>query len=184
MSSKITEEGGKFFIEDYELLYGKRDYEGKKVLEIGADVGTTAHFFINKGASQVISVEGNRKRFEAMVINAQNEPRCFPLFLYVKSPDEIGGLLYTFRPDFVHMDCEGCERNLTGVRDEFFKIPKEYQLEVHNDEIWANVKEKLEQSGFEIKDIYRFPHSPSVRIIYAVRKEEVNENKTSEPKRD
>ena len=35
--------------EDYDFQWGKIDYKGKTVLDLGADIGSTADFFLGKG---------------------------------------------------------------------------------------------------------------------------------------
>jgi len=54
--------------EEYNILkecyevYGKYDYRGKIVLDIGADFGLSPKFFIDQGASQVIAYSPERQK--------------------------------------------------------------------------------------------------------------------------
>jgi predicted methyltransferase len=47
------------FGEDYSKHW-KADFKGKVVLDLGADYGSTAFYFLQKGAREVIAVEGDR----------------------------------------------------------------------------------------------------------------------------
>ena len=54
------------FLEDYNKMYGFLDYTNKKVIDIGADIGSTALFFLDKGANIVLAVEGNKERYKEL----------------------------------------------------------------------------------------------------------------------
>lgn len=45
--------------EDYEKEYGAIDVKGKVVVDYGSDVGSTAYYFLNKGAKRVIMIDNN-----------------------------------------------------------------------------------------------------------------------------
>jgi hypothetical protein len=119
--------------EDYEESYGRANYKDRTILEIGADVGSTATFFLLKGAKKVISVEGNEESYSKLVNNTKDIPEVTPIFKKISSTDHIRELIKEYNPDFLHMDCEFCEKHLNGLERPYFDNIKTIQLEVHCD---------------------------------------------------
>lgn len=117
--------------EPYEKLYGSIDFTGKKILEFGADSGSTAYFFLEHGAKEVISIEGDPKIFDLLVEDIDNDERVTPILLMIYSPVQIETLLSIYHPDVVHFDCEKCEYHLLAVPDKIFRIPTTYSIEIH-----------------------------------------------------
>lgn len=118
--------------EKYEFSYRGIDYAGKTVLDIGADVGSTASYFLRRGARGVIAVEASKKYFDILLENAKGmRGLCTPIFMKVTEPVQLSSLLDTYKPDVLHMDCEGCERVLLSIKVEEWKNVPEYELEVH-----------------------------------------------------
>jgi len=107
------------------------DYDDLRVLDIGADIGSTASFFLERGAKEVIAVEREKSLFVHLENNASQYPKITPVYLDVCSPEVIATLLEWHLPDIVQMDCEGCEINLMGVDKEVLRIPTMYIIEVH-----------------------------------------------------
>ena len=140
--------------ENYERMYGFVDVKDKTVLDIGADWGSTPHFFITKRAARVIAVDGNRSFYDRMVKNLKDEPRVLPVYLYIKSTEDISGLIEQYKPDVVKIDCEGCEQFLAGVPKEVLQIPKEYIIETHGDDILDSINTAMADAGFELKAEY------------------------------
>lgn len=44
--------------ENYDVQWGQTNYKDTIVLDFGADVGSTASFFLQKGAKKVVAIEG------------------------------------------------------------------------------------------------------------------------------
>lgn len=139
--------------EDYERFYGKVDYKGKTVLDIGADYGSTADFFLEKGASHVIAVEPIPELFYQLQDNIRKFGLSVtPIFIRIHSEDCISELIEEYKPQIVKADCEGCEKFFLDVSDEVFSIPEAYVVETH-DQLFMISKpliEKLERNGFKI----------------------------------
>ena len=143
------------FREDYNELYGqyyeyypkkvgdkaytllkKRDptvinYDNLRVLDIGADIGSTASFFLEKGAKEVIAVEREKDLFVHLENNASQYLNMTAVYLDVCSPTVLGILLEKYKADIVQIDCEGCEVNLMGVSKEALRSSSLYIIELH-----------------------------------------------------
>ena len=143
--------------EDYEELYGKTDYTNKTVLDIGADWGSTADYFLRKGALQVIAVDNTPEYIEKMKgYIKQFDLAIIPLLQDNHEPESWSQLLETYKPDIVKSDCEGCEIGLLGVPNTIFRIPKVYIIETHSKKVVTlhqSILLKLKENGYEIVDI-------------------------------
>lgn len=108
-----------FSQDDYEQHYPLNWWKDKTVLDIGADVGSTADFFLRKGAKKIIAVEGNEALYEQLVKNAEEIPGIVPILKFVKSAKDLQDVfeqaLRMGPVDVVKLDCEGCEEHLYYV---------------------------------------------------------------------
>ena len=77
----------------WEAEYGFIDYEGKKIMDVGADSGRTADYFLQKGAKGVITVEGEPVFYEKLKENAKLLPGMIPIFLQIRHPDDFVDLI-------------------------------------------------------------------------------------------
>jgi len=157
--------------------YGFVDYRGKVVLDVGADYGSTAAFFLRKGASNVIAVEGNTTYFQQLAANVMEVAEVIPVYLGICSADDFEFLISTYQPYILKVDCEGCELHLLGVKDKtFLKVP-EYLLEIHTADLWHKFKAKFEGLGYTITHVDHWTTEffefitgiGEVRIVHAVR---------------
>lgn len=157
--------------EDYGAQYGEKritiDYKGKLILDIGADVGSTADFFLRRGAREVICVECNRDYFNELAKNAIKIKGIRPVFLRISEPLHFKNLIISLRPDVLKSDCEGCEKHLLKVSDDVFSLVKEYVVETHGQAIEKGLLEKLGKNGFKVLDVNRWCRDAS--IIYALK---------------
>lgn len=151
--------------EDYGHHYGAIRYAGKKVLDVGADVGSTADFFLRRGARQVIAVDGNKDMYGQLVKNAQKIPEIKPVYLLIQKPEHYEQLIRTHRPDVLKADCEGCERHLFGIPDEVFRVVPEYMVETHSKGLYDAMVQKCERNGYQILNVVRW--RPGIDIVYA-----------------
>lgn len=160
--------------EDYERFWGHVNYTGKVVLDIGADYGSTASFFLKKGASQIIAVEGNKENFNQLKANAKNIPSVIPIERRVESPKQFEELILEYEPDILKADCEGCEVYLADIQDSIFSKVTSYVLEVHTESIWGRLESKFKRLNYEIvhKDKWT-PWAPNfgAMIIHAIRRQ-------------
>ncbi len=93
---------------EYPLAYGTLDFRDRNVVMIGGDCGSSALYFLLKGASHVIMYEKEeklRKLFSEKVCHD------FNICDKVEVHDEWKGNEYP-QADIFIMDCEGCEDSL------------------------------------------------------------------------
>ena len=158
--------------EDYESHWGKIEYDGKVVLDVGADIGSTADFFLRKGAMKVIAVEGSKVCFEKLKINANAIKAITPVSLFVNRPDQIECLILKTAPDIVKMDIEGCEANLFQISDEIFKKVPEYVVEVHSRALLSMMLEKCAKNNYRVVNITTLDRR--VNIVHVKRKNRIS----------
>ena len=156
----------------WEAEYGFVDYEDKKVMDVGADWGRTADFFLQKGAKVVIAVEGDPLFYEELKENAKLLPDIIPVFLQIRGPDDFVDLIKRWSPDLMQVDCEGCEAHLFKVPDEVFSLIPEYLVETHSERhaLYKIMKMKCRANNYTIiEDRLGMGGTPDLRVLYAVR---------------
>ena len=157
--------------EDYGAQYGEKrlsiSYRGKKILDVGADVGSTADFFLRRGARSVIAVEGHKGYYEKLKENARKVPGIKPVYMYIKGPSHFAELIKKHRPDVLKADCEGCEKHLNQVPADVFSMVPEYLVETHSPAIEAALLKKWQRCGYRIVDVNKW--GKTVSIIYAIK---------------
>ena len=84
----------------YDVMYGMLDYNGRTVVDIGGGTGSTAEYFMRKGAQRVVVYERNPMlkdgiEFEDVVVRGAWQGEALP------------------SADILKMDCDGCELLLT-----------------------------------------------------------------------
>ena len=151
--------------EDYNRFWGKPNYTGKVVLDIGADYGSTACFFLQRGAFRVIAVESNKHLFSRLLENAPKLGNIIPVELHVSSIQDYINLIQSYKPDIVKVDCEGCEIYLLDVPDSILRNVREYIIEIHSDHHHVQFLTMFQRYNFDI--IHEDNWTKSVWIIYA-----------------
>ena len=156
--------------EDYESQWGKVDYTNKLVLDIGCDYGSTADFFLRKGASLVVGIDINRSYIEKLRKTRDKFNLPIICFSYDMSDPVLWGIfIKSFRPSVVKSDCEGCERALILLPKEVIRIVPEYIIECHGECIDL-LKKKFEECNYKIIDENPWA-GRSATIIYWRREE-------------
>lgn len=153
--------------EDYEETWGSVDYTNKRVLDIGADIGSTADYFLRKGAREVVAVEGGKEFYDKLEANAKDRPQIKPLLFWIDSPEKFTALIKEHHPDVVKCDIEGDEVHLADVEDTVFSSVPEYLIETHGDDVHRRIQEKLANNSYEVIDVK--PWGEQVKIVYARR---------------
>jgi len=158
--------------EDYWWHWGgPLSFEGKRILDVGADVGSTADFFLLRGARIVFAVEGNPKFWVELKANAKRIVGIKPVFRWISSPEDFEWLIDKFKPNLVKVDCEGCEKyllDLFRVKPEVLTQVGEYMIETHSKLDTKKFVEWLSKLGYEILEI-RFISTIS-DVIFAKKK--------------
>lgn len=95
--------------QDWGEVYGKEDFAGELVLDIGADRGSTARFVLEHGARAVVCSEPpNSLYYRELRAFADQDDRV-AVVRPVLDVERADVLLSSWRPDTVKLDCEGCE---------------------------------------------------------------------------
>jgi len=155
----------KVLLSNYEGHLGIVDWMNKSVLDIGADTGTSAEFFLEKGAKVVVAVEGYDSEYKQL----EKNEKLFPpgklilneLFL-IRCPDDLTYLITKWDwVDIVKIDIEGAEIHLVYVPDDIFSIPREYVIDFHSRTNERLLRNKLLLNG------YSFYNENKCNVIYA-----------------
>ena len=110
---------------EFDLAYGRLDVKDKTITIIGNDCGSSALYFLLKGAKKVIGFEKSHelnKRFKEKVCKE------FNICDKVEINGEWSGKEYP-NTDVLIMDCEGCERNLDFSQLQKYK---QYCIAIHD----------------------------------------------------
>jgi len=142
--------GSLILTENYEIHWQGVNFQGKRILDVGADTGSTSRYFLSKGASQIIAVEGNHDYYRQLESYASQEVRVVPVELYIHAFEDFAGLILHFKPDLVKVDVEGSERHLLDVSNSILEIVPEYIIEAHSQDLELKLLEKLSQSNYQI----------------------------------
>ena len=131
---------------DYLWSYGSMDWKGKIVVDIGADIGSSALFFLMNGARQVLMVENN-PMYNTEYIKLKRERIMGGLLDRSLLIDPI--MLQSRYFDVLKMDCEGCE--LWLLTDKLLNKAPEFIVGLHkpqlNDYQFEQKKRLLEKHG-------------------------------------
>lgn len=129
---------------DYIWSYGSIDWSGRVVLDIGADIGSSALFFLMNGADYVYLSEKNnvykhtyediKKRYSILNIHSE---------MLNKLKDIRNNI------DVLKMDCEGCELQL--LTEELLNKANEFVIGLHKPQLdsyqFEQKKRLLEKHG-------------------------------------
>lgn len=133
-----------------EKQYGVADYKNKVVLDVGAYVGDTLLYFLDKGAKFVIAVEPSNKYANELMRNAMLNKIDSGRFTVVRSSYgklSICDFLNTFGSiDVAKFDCEGCEVYLT--KDPCINKVPEYIIEHHSGDILIELTKRFNSEGY------------------------------------
>ena len=167
---------------DLETHWGWLDVRDKVVLDVGADYGSTADFFLSQGAAAVIAVESDPRLFRRLKALAEQRANLKAVQKRVASVADWRDLLTTYSAQVVKVDCEGGEGFLLDLEDHLFGKPEAWAVELHTreqakrwgnaypwggvDTLWLRFLEKLTDCGYAIaKDV---PHWVG-RVVCGVR---------------
>lgn len=152
---------------DYVREYGMLDVEGRVIFDLGADYGTTAEFFLGKGAARVFASEKRQSFRDRLAAYADEEPRLC-LLPPLESPEQYAEWIAQHQPYSVKSDIEGAERHILAAADDAFCGPVEYSMETHGDEMHEAMLARCERHGYRVT-ITRTFANPHTRVLHATR---------------
>lgn len=157
-------------LENYDAHWGFASYTGKTILDIGADWGSTAYYFLEYGARKVIAVEGDKGLTSQLIKNYGDDPNIVCIDKMILSPSDFEYLISTYKPDIVKVDIEGYERHLLGVPLDIIRPIKEWLVETHSDKLFKEFSVLFTSLGY--KTSVHYEHlSAQIRVIWARRSE-------------
>jgi len=134
---------------------------------VGADYGSTASFFLQKGAERVIAVESDPILFKELFSNFEGENKVIPVLLEVSNRENLEDLISKFKPDVLKLDCEGCEVYLTTMTVSALLDVSEYLVETH-EHIGRETKLQIEQLFDKIRYVHEtYEVLPGVEVVHA-----------------
>ena len=145
--------------ENFELHWNYVNFQGKTILDLGADHGSTASFFFEKGARKVIAVEGNPDLYHELVVNYGNDPDVVCIFLFLDKPLQFEDLIKKSKPDIVKIDIEGDELHFLGISREVLLMVPAYMIEVHSGTLKDLTVNKLAEAGYDVSVEYSRPRT-------------------------
>lgn len=129
-------------------VYGKSDFSGELVLDIGADRGSTAEFFLNNGARSVVCSEPANSVYYRELRGLADRDDRICVVRPVLSPKRAEGLLMAWKPDTLKLDCEGCEEHFVDAIAEH--RPPCVLAEAHSLEVFMTLSEKMKDAGYTL----------------------------------
>jgi len=143
---------------NYTKMYGALDYTDATVLDIGADHGTTAEYFLARGARFVAACERNPQQFNRLRALAEGRPMAaYGAFDADIAPD----LFEFYQPDIVKVDCEGCEAVLLTLPDELLRGPRAWVLETHSWQLYEDLTALFKRLGYRITMVCDWGDTPN-----------------------
>ncbi len=116
---KTAEVGVNFY--EYCRFYSTLNYKNKVVVDYGADIGSSAIYFLSKGAKQVIGIEIDKKAKQISKNLKFNEFEFKKRFKYTTK--------YHPNGDILKMDIEGAENGL--LTEQYLKGFKQFAIGLH-----------------------------------------------------
>jgi hypothetical protein len=141
------------FDEDYDSHWNYLPLKGKRILDLGADYGSTAYYFLLKGAKQVIAVEGDQKLASQLKRHYADTDRVIPIHKFINCPNDITNLISQFHPDLIKMDIESYEKHLLDCPNQLIQNINEWMIECHSEEITQRLKQKFLHLNFKVTTI-------------------------------
>lgn len=125
------------------------EVKGKTVIDIGADYGSTAFYFMKKGALRVVCVEGNPALFKHLQANMRFLPNCVAVYKHLLSASDFADVLQ-YPAEIVKVDVEGAEKHLLNVDPTVLQQHYEWIMEIHRMVNQNQMIAYFQQAGFDV----------------------------------
>ena len=149
----------------YQEEYGGLPVAGKVVFDWGADWGSTARWFLGRGAAAVIASEKKESDNVRMSRYAEIESRIKQEG-FICTPGHLSRIVASC--EVAKVDVEGDEIVLMELANEVLQKVTHWVIETHSKRIDALLKEKFNQAGFSWNLVRAFASNPEVRVVSAV----------------
>ena len=152
------------YCEDYDEHWNFTTFKNKIVLDLGADHGSTAYYFLRKGAAKVVAVEGDPQLASKLRFNSQRFKKIVPIENFIDSSEKIEKLISDYNPDIVKVDIEGYEKLVLEVHD--IGNVNEWLIEAHTNELYIALVKFFLKHGFSIRSFSHY----NLTVFYAWKK--------------
>lgn len=115
---------------------------------------STSEYWLNLGAKKVIGVDVNLNDLEFLSVVLGDRNVQF-IHDQVRSPEQVKNLIDQHFVDVVKADIEGHEFHLLDLKDDDFRLVKEWYIEAHSHELIQRTKDKMRACGYEVRGILR-----------------------------
>jgi len=129
----------------------QRRLKTKKVLDLGADYGSTAAWFRKKGSREVIAVEAEKELYSKLKQYSEKRNWLTAINEFIDSPNKIDQLITNFKPQIVKVDVEGAEKNLLNC-DKLADVPT-WLIEAHSEQIRVELTSHFQRIGFSVRRV-------------------------------
>jgi len=153
--------------ENYDDHWRGMSIKGRRILDLGCDLGSTADYFLRNGAISVVGVDANQEYIESAWNS--NLDNFLPIRMIITHSKQVEVLINTIMPDVVKVDIEGAEAVLLDLSREILRKPLEWGIETHTSELFERISEKYLSAGFEVSKTEYF-RGGSCAVIIAKRK--------------
>jgi len=152
--------------ENYDWHWKYLSFRNKTVLDLGADYGSTADYFLRNGASKVIAVEGNKNYANKFYRLLGNDKRIVYLPMWICSGKTIDSLVELYIPDVVKVDIEGQEKLLLDVN---VGRVKEWLVETHMEQLYQVISKFFVHNGFKVSTVEygKTLGAPQIKVLIA-----------------
>jgi len=159
--------------ENYDECWGFISYRDKIVLDLGADYGSTAYYFLKKGAKKVIAVEGNSEYFKQLLSNYGNDDRVVCVEKWIETPEDMEQLVARFPCDIVKVDIEGAEIHIAKISPQVLSLSKKWIIETHSKLVFNTLSSFFCSLNFKIFSI-NYDLKGVFKILLAIQQKNVN----------
>lgn len=162
--------------EDFDYHYGLRylDWKDKIILDLGADFGSTAKCFLEKGAKKVYAVEGDKELFIKLEILSNRDKykgRIIPMLKFINTSDDLCNMINLYQDsDICKTDIETYEIGLILVPINILRKIKDYVIESHANVIQEPLIKRFKEAEFELKQIIQLQVT-ECRVLHLTRKD-------------
>ena len=159
--------------EDWDWHYGFTSFKDKVIVDLGADWGSTAKYFLDKGAKKVIAVEP--LHYDKLVENIAGDERVIPIKKFMKTSYDYEELIKEYKPDIMKIDIDDRDEiHFLQCKSELVKSVPEYLIETHawldNEMISELVDFYLTKLGYEVKWPLKSPKENKLLDVAYARK--------------
>jgi predicted RNA methylase len=137
--------------EDYSAHWRTLKIANETILDLGADYGTTADYFLRMGAKNVVAVESEKEEFGGLFEYGQRNLLVKAVHKKVTTGKDVDALLRRWKPTVVKCDIEGDEKAFLEASPKLLKTIPQYVIETHNSTVENALRCFFQTLGFHVQ---------------------------------